>query len=111
VPTIKETIAGREYSFAPLLIGEMRRLNKSKNDTASLFDNIDTWKPFIEASMKRAGVTDNEMPDVEEMDLDTGSKIFTELVRSVMRACGIEVPAVGEVPPVAATGMPSTASS
>lgn len=100
MPIVKATIEGREYSFAPLLFGEIKRLRKAKLARQDLLDSFELWQPYIESSMKRAG---NEMPDLESMEIQVADVALTALMRGVMEASGIVVPVPGEAQPVPAT--------
>lgn len=108
MPAVKATIGGREYSFAPLKIKELKQIARfPEAQRRNVFDSMDTWKPYIESSMKAAGST---MPDFEDMDVDTGGAVFTMLLCAVMEASGVKM---GEAQPVSAktNGTISTDSS
>jgi hypothetical protein len=89
----KTVIDGREYFFAPLRLKELREMQKAM-DVRALeiasgrppvdFD-LDHYKRFVESSMRAAG---NDMPNFDEMDLPTATKVFAELMRVAMEASG-----------------------
>jgi hypothetical protein len=108
VPIVKVTIEGREYSFAPLKIKQMRQLAKAKDMQAqNLYESMDLWKPYLEWSMKGAG---NEMPDFEDLDAETGVALFAGLIRGVMEASGVKMASVGEARPAGMNGTTSSGS-
>lgn len=114
MPIVKATIEGREYSFAPLLIKEMRQLQRTKEAVSTnVFESIDLWKPYILSSMLRAPQIDGTvMPDVEEMDVENGSRVFSELIKAAMKASGVELAVQGEALPVSTpNGTTSSVSS
>jgi hypothetical protein len=109
VPKITAVIEGREYSFAPLTIKEMKHLARSKEmQGQNLFDTMDVWRPYIENSMNRAG---NDMPEFEDMDAESGSNVFAALIRAVMEASGVKLAPVGEAGPAPTNGATFTVSS
>jgi hypothetical protein len=99
-------IEGREYSFAPLTIRQMRQLAKAKE--LNLFETMDVWRPYLESSMKAAG---NDMPDFEDMDVEAGSIVFAALIRNVMEASGVKTASMGEAQPAGTNGTTSSGSS
>ena len=109
MPLIEKEIGGVKYGFAPLKLRELRAIGALKKQNHS-FESLEQWKPFIEASMKRAG---SEMPDIEDMDIETAGKVFADLIFATMEASSIVAGAKGEEVPAAATssiGDNSTAS-
>jgi hypothetical protein len=100
VPIVKRSIAGQEYSFAPLKLKHLKAINKARQDR-TVFERIDEWAPMIQDSMQRAG---SEMPDVEDMDIEQAGEVFAELIKAVMNASGydVEVKGQGGAQPVAA---------
>jgi hypothetical protein len=109
VPKITAVIEGREYSFAPLTIKEMKTLARTKElQGQNLFETMDTWRPYIENSMNRANC---EMPEIEDMDVEAGSSVFAALLRAVMEASGVKLAPMGEEQPARTNGAPSTGSS
>ena len=109
MPIVKATIEGREYAFAPLKIRQMREIAKSKAlEAQNLFETMDLWRPYLESSMKIAG---NDMPDFEDLEIETGATVFTELIRNVMKASGVKVAPMGEALPTGTNGTISSDSS
>ncbi len=89
MPIVKETIEGREYSFAPIKLKELRKLQKDKIAAGStIFEGIDFWKPYIDSSMERAG---SQAPDLEDMEVDVANRVFSQLIEGVMKASGVEL--------------------
>lgn len=98
MPVVKATIGGREYSFAPLLLKEIRYLKNKRDEAgADVFSQIDLWKPCIESSLKRAG--SNSMPDLEEMTIEDANVAFAAMIEHLMKASGMELTAPGEEKP------------
>lgn len=107
MPIVKQVIGGREYSFAPLLVGDLRKMKRSPIPEGNL-ERIDFWLPFIESCIKRAG---SEMPDFDAMDLDQATEFFKAATAAVTQASGAHQ---GEEQPAAeppAIGTTSSVSS
>ena len=100
MPIVKRSIAGQEYSFAPLKLKHLKAINRARREQ-TVFERIDEWAPMIQDSMKRAG---SEMPDIEDMDIEQAGEVFAELIKGVLAASGLhaEVKTQGEAKPVAA---------
>jgi hypothetical protein len=92
VPRVKAEIGGRELTFAPLLIGQLRKLQSIELPPGNL-DRIDFWLPLIKSSIERAGGT---MPDTDAMDIDEINAFFTEALENVLKASGARTVPQGE---------------
>jgi hypothetical protein len=84
MPIIKKVIQETEYSFAPLRVKQIRAIRAMKK-TDDAVELLDAWVPMIQDSMQRAG---SQMPDLEEMDLETGNGLLAEMIGAVMEASG-----------------------
>lgn len=107
MPVIKKDIGGRDISFAPLKVGELRKLQSAELPAGSM-EKIDFWLPYIQSSITRAG---SMMPEFDEMDVDEAGRFFTQAIDAVIRASGGELPKPGEGLPASPVEAGTTSSA
>ncbi|HLH29838.1 MAG TPA: hypothetical protein VKY31_01460 [Terriglobia bacterium] len=105
MPIIKARIEGRDYCFAPLKVGQLRKFRSAELPTGDL-ERIDFWLPYIQDSIQRAGST---MPEFDDMDIDEASRFFTAAIAAMIEASGGKMQPTGEGQPAA--DIPGTTSS
>ncbi len=86
MPIVKVTIQGCEYSFAPILVGQLRTL-KTPATLATNLERLDFWSPYLRSSLERAG---HSLPDVDTMNVDEAMEFFTQGLDAMLRATGAQ---------------------
>lgn len=109
MPVIKKVIKGREFSFAPLKLGELKNLLSEEAKPVGVIDRVEMWIPLIQSSLTRAG--EESIPDFYDMDLDEANATIDTMIRGVAEASGVKMVSTGEADPAASSPVDGTTST